>query len=228
MTSTYQAAALAIAAASALRALSAWDRGLPPATTAAIIGTGIALHNEMAASLADAALASTIERRTGRPTPSLGLRRPAGDEARLRDAAQQIATQGDAPGEAPARARIERLATAEPLDAGRAATAQGMEQRGIPGWTRRARPNACELCRSLADGSVFPASKTMYAHPGCGCVAEPVLTAPKAKRPHRYNPNAAEHPGLQHVSVGPAGIFSTEIVIGHHGTPTGTPGRRPK
>ena len=73
-----------------------------------------------------------------------------------------------------AEAKVSRLARAEPLHIGRVAYRDAALRRGLSGWTREASPTACELCLSLADGTVLSWDTLPVDHPGCACVQVPV------------------------------------------------------
>jgi hypothetical protein len=141
--------------------------------TAAFITTGaavVASFNAAATALADMALASIIK------TLPLGLARPLDELDRL---VRAFTTLGeliaDDEPEA-ARAKVARIARAEPLDAGREAFQAAMKAHPevVIGWRRQTQPGACERCLALADGTVLATDSKIIDHPGCNCVAVPV------------------------------------------------------
>ncbi len=159
----------------ALTLLSAWAMGeVSPEELAALTTTVILRANARAVVLADLGLTSLLSALTRSPVPHLGLVLPASEVERVTTSVQTTLA-GDVEDYA---VRLGRLATAEPLQTGRRAFHEAMEVQGVQGWTRKANPNACQLCKSLADGSVIPIRKSMVDHPGCNCVAVPVLGEP--------------------------------------------------
>ncbi len=149
---------------------------------AALSAATILRANARAVVLADLGLAALLSALRRVPVPHLGMTLPQTERERVAKAVETtLSGEGqDYP------VRFGRLANAEPLETGRRAFHEGMRERGVEGWTRRARPDACALCRSLADGSVIPIRKSMVDHRGCGCVAVPVLGEP-ADLPERSN-----------------------------------------
>jgi hypothetical protein len=127
--------------------------------------------NARAVTLADAALSATMTLGRRVAVPHLGLSLPPTEPDRLSKAVQTTLTgeSGDF------AVRFTRLARAEPLTTGRRAFQEGMAEHGVEGWTRKASLTACALCRGLADGSVIPINRQMIDHPGCTCVAVPVV-----------------------------------------------------
>jgi hypothetical protein len=166
---TYQESAAALAQASEAAVASAYET-LRAAGFIIAAAQIVAVFNVRAVALADLAVASLLA------TLPLGLSRPDDDDERL---VVSFTTLLDRIAEDPpevARAKVSRIAMGEPLDSGRLGLRQAMaaHPRLVVGWTRRARPDACELCRALADGTVLPPEHRMYDHPGCNCVPVPV------------------------------------------------------
>lgn len=166
---SYQDSALALAAASVQAVVKAYAA----LATAGfiVVGAGIvALYNLRAAALADLSLAATLN------ALPLGIGRPDQDVERLNRSFSTLTDRIAEDEPAVAQAKVERLAKAEPLDAFRESFQEGMVAREVAGYRRKLNAEACELCNWLAqDGKVFAPEKKMYAHPGCGCVAELVL-----------------------------------------------------
>lgn len=158
---------------------------LVPAELAALTAATVARANARAVLLADLGLAATLSRLRRGPVPHLGLTLPLSERDRI---AEAISTTLDGD-EAEYGIRLGRLANAEPLETGRQAFHEGMAVQGVQGWTRQAQPDACQLCKSLADGSVVPINKKIIDHPGCACRAVPVedvlLPSPGGELPLR-------------------------------------------
>ena len=175
---SYRARARKLAAESEKEALDALDRTpfqqprWEVARAAPFVGAVIARHCAKAVGLADVALTAMLRKETGRALPTIGLGLPDGEVDRLISAVETVLDDANDP-----RPRLGRLARAEPLQAGRRAFHDAMKRRGIPGWTRRTGgTDVCPLCQQLDDGSVLPPTVPMATHPGCSCVATPVLT----------------------------------------------------
>lgn len=147
------------------------------------VATTIRAGAARAVSLADRALSFQLATTIGRPVPAVGLTLPTEMATSISTGVATVvdeSAQAD-PADEELENRLERLAKAAPLDAGQQAHQEAMRAQGVPGWTRQLDSDPCELCRALADGTVIPIRKTMVRHPGCSCVAVPVLSgaAPK-------------------------------------------------
>ena len=72
--------------------------------------------------------------------------------------------------------RLSRMADGMVGTAGRQAYQEGLQGHGVERWTRQtSSDNPCPLCTDLADGTVLSVDQEMIDHPGCSCVAEPVI-----------------------------------------------------
>lgn len=189
--------------------VAAWAaKELVPAELAALTAAAVARANARAVLLADLGLAATLSRLRRIPVPHLGMALPLSEGDRV---AQAISTtlEGD---EQDYGIRLGRLAKAEPLETGRQAFQEGMAVQGVQGWTRKAQPDACQLCKSLADGSVIPISKKIIDHPGCACTAVPVEDAgilhPAAEVPLRTFYSGHGTHRREYRSVRPGLMFS--------------------
>lgn len=129
--------------------------------------------NAQAFALADLSLAAWVTAATQSAAPTLGLVLP--DEGpRLRDGLATLIAAVDP--EAP-ELRVARYGRAETARAFQRGYSEGIAERDeIGGWRRRLNTTACQLCVWLwKEGKVYPASRRMTQHPGCGCHPEPVL-----------------------------------------------------
>lgn len=173
MTYQEQTQANATAARTAvLTLLAAHEMGeISPDELAALTTTTVLRANSRAVVLADLGLTGLLSAMRRVAVPHLGLTLPASERDRL-DKAVITTLAGRQEDYAH---RLGRLASAEPLETGRQAWHEAMAVHGVKTWTRKARSGACELCTSLADGTVLPVSTRMADHPGCGCVAVPSI-----------------------------------------------------
>jgi hypothetical protein len=156
-----------LADASAAALLALWQRLQDGALTtddlAALGASSMQAANSQAYTLADLYLAHVL---TARP---LGLSAPA-DLPRLRQAVSTAASeQGTNPADA-----LHRLGRSEPLRSGQTAMTTGMQDHGVRGWTRHTGGRACQVCADLANGAVLAPTTSMWTHPGCSCVPQPV------------------------------------------------------
>lgn len=165
---TYQATTAALATASATTVVAAYE-AVPPATFVLTAARLLARFNLRAVALADLSLASVLD------ALPLGLTRPEGDADRLEKSFTTLVERIREDPPEIAVAKVERISRAEPLDAGREAYLEAMVEREVIGWTRKTDADPCELCASLADGTVLEPSHPMYDHPGCNCQPVPVL-----------------------------------------------------
>ena len=135
-----------------------------------------------AALLADIAVAADLTRRTGNTVPPLSLDLPEEFVGPITTGIDTIVSGIDWPAvredddEALAVIkRVQRFATAIPLDAGEAVQTEALCKRDVVLWTRGTDANPCPLCRGLADGTVLPLRAQMIRHPNCCCVRLPIL-----------------------------------------------------
>jgi hypothetical protein len=156
-----------LATASAAALLALWQRledGTLASDDLVMLGASSVLTaNGQAYNLADLYLAHTLRARP------LGMTAPA-DLPRLQQAVGTAASdQGTNPADA-----LRRLGQSEPLQSGQTALTTGMKQHGVRGWTRQTGGASCQVCADLADGTVLSPDTSMWAHPGCSCVPQPV------------------------------------------------------
>jgi hypothetical protein len=156
-----------LAQRSAVTVATLWATVQKPAVFAPAAGLAVAVYNARATALSDLALAEWLG------AAPLGLTPAADDPERLTTAFTTIlATTSDT--EDPT-ARLDRLATAEPLSAAQGAWSDGLRGHGVGWWERGVSDDACEVCIGLEDGGPFAASVDLLApHPTCTCVAIPV------------------------------------------------------
>ena len=159
---------------------------LPRGQFLAVGAAAIARADRRAVTLADVALAAQLMAALGAVVHPLGLksdadqRKLAGSLASILDA--DMATVDEQGMPASIRARVERLASNEPLHAASLATTAGMElHAGAPrmhelvGWRRSVSAGACPLCSAWASGGPFGPSVHMARHVGCACVQQVVV-----------------------------------------------------
>ena len=129
--------------------------------------------NTQAAALADLSLSASVSVALRRPVAPLGLLPPDGDADRLLKAAGTL--QRAARRDARPRARVGRLARAEPLETAARTYSAGMTRsEHVTGWVRNVSGDACQLCTWWArDGRVWPADHEMPTHKGCTCTPNP-------------------------------------------------------
>ena len=198
--SAYRLGTLALATASANSLAVLLAAPLPTGVLVAAGARALTTAAARATSLADLSLAAALgaaplgllvpDTTTAHATTALttllhdgGVPVLDGDGRALRlpdDPATVAAVQARAEAVGP---RVERLARATSLDAGRDAYTRAMVRRSVPGWVRVTGPAPCPLCRELGQrGDVLPASFRMAKHAGCSCTARPVTTTPTAGR----------------------------------------------
>lgn len=166
----YQAQTEALAARTAVQvaainaALRAGDIAAPDAEL--LIGSVVNTANQLATILADQYVSVSIETATGTATPTTGVAR-VDDTERITEAVRTVL---DAEEEQQPM-RLERLARAEPLEAGQRAITDVMEsQPGVEGWTRHMDADPCQLCRWWwREGRVWPKEHPFQSHKGCNC-----------------------------------------------------------
>lgn len=111
-----------------------------------------------------------------KPGPVIDVaQREAELKERLTKAVETLATEADA------AARVERLATDEPVAAAQRGFQDGirLQQDGPGGYRRGINPDACELCFWLwKEGYVYEADQPMHRHTGCRCVPVPTTDHP--------------------------------------------------
>jgi len=146
--------------------------------------TSIRIAAARAVAMADSAVSDYLATTIGRPVPVVGLVLPPATVETITAGVETVLDQDDT-----IEPRVERLATAAPLDAGQTAHQEAMERQGVEAWTRETDSTPCNLCQALADGTVIPIRKTMIRHPGCSCVAVPVLTGAEPKQPPESGPD---------------------------------------
>ncbi|CCK58952.1 hypothetical protein [Mycobacterium canetti] len=159
---------------------------------AALVNTA----NAASFTLADAYVSLQIEKATTLPAPATGIA-PADDFERLLRAAHTIldgligmikppAGGGQpvgrelAPDSDPVQTagmRLQRLARAEPLEAGQnAAVAAMTEQPLVEGWVRQMDDDPCQLCQWWwREGRIWPKAHPFQHHKGCNCAPKIVL-----------------------------------------------------
>lgn len=72
--------------------------------------------------------------------------------------------------------RLARMAEGMVGTAGRYGFGEAMRAHQVDGWTRTlVSDDPCPLCTDLADGTVLSADQDMIDHPGCSCIATPVM-----------------------------------------------------
>jgi hypothetical protein len=163
----YRDAKKNLAARSAATVATLWATAQNPAVFAPAAGLAVAVYNSRAVALSDLALAEWLD------APPLGLVPAADDVGRLTGAFGTVLAT-TLPDEDPT-ARLDRLATAEPLAAAQSSWQDGLRGHNVDMWTRLAADDACEVCQGLAEGGPFLASTDMVVpHPTCTCTAEPV------------------------------------------------------
>jgi hypothetical protein len=60
-----------------------------------------------------------------------------------------------------------------------------MAARDVTGWQRQTSATPCVICARLSKLGVQPIDKQFWDHPGCSCVAVPIITT---VRPARTTP----------------------------------------
>ena len=65
------------------------------------------------------------------------------------------------------------------LAAMHAARHEALGGHGVKRWRRIAEPDACDICRRMADEGPMPMDVKPYHHPGCACSQEPVTDTEK-------------------------------------------------
>lgn len=172
----YQAQTEALAARTAMQvaainaALRAGDLAAPDAEL--LIGSVVNTANNLAAFLADQYVSVSLETVTGAAAPATGVA-PVDDTERLIDATRTVLDAED--DQQPMR--LERLARAEPLEAGQRTIAAVMDaQPGIEGWTRHMDADPCQLCQWWwREGRIWPKEHPFQSHKGCNCQPEIVV-----------------------------------------------------
>lgn len=161
----------------ALELFARWEAGdLSDEQFEALLAALVARSNSRAASVADLALAAAVAVAVRRAIAPLGIVTPAGDPQRLRRATRTL--REALPDTPDPRARVARLARAEPLDMAARTYSEGIARsRHVEGWVRGLSPSACELCTWWArDGRVWPKTHAMPTHKGCTCVPIPTVS----------------------------------------------------
>lgn len=60
------------------------------------------------------------------------------------------------------------------LAAAAAARHEALGGHGVKRWRRVAEPDACDICRRMADDGAMPMEVEPWHHPGCACGQEPI------------------------------------------------------
>lgn len=123
-----------------------------------------------AATLADLAVATEMTRLRGRIFPSTGV------DAAIKRPTYLTALQTVLDGDGDLLMQLGRLALNAPLQAAQTAYGDAIAASGARGWVRQLEADPCQLCRWWwREGRVWPTDHPMPTHPGCDCVARPVI-----------------------------------------------------
>lgn len=198
----YQARTEELAATTAASVLTLYAAlqagGLTPAAAIEVMAAVVNTANAAATTLADVFTAAQVEVATGEPTPPTGVA-PRDDGDRLTKAVTTIlddlpadpstvtnvtvddpeqADNAEPDPSATAAMRLERLARAEPLEAGHVAVEVVIARIPRPiGWVRELDSDPCPRCERWAeDGRVFDKDAHFKRHLGCACTQRIVMS----------------------------------------------------
>lgn len=142
-----------------------WDEFHALATTEAT------RRSSAAASLAALAVSAELSRLARRPRSTSGARPDFDLEEHAYDAiTEQTGTQSYALDPV---AAMGIAGAAIVMDAYQSTTHRAMTDQGVSFYRREVEPDACEICRDMAD-IVLPTTHQSWHHKGCRCVAVPV------------------------------------------------------
>jgi len=171
------------AAASAMKAYSAWQSGLLSTDGfAQLIGDLLANVNTHARAAGDIFATVAVNSQLGMNLVPLGVVTTADvDLERLGKAATTIAAALDTEADVPMQ--LERIARNEPAHAAQQQVVVSYERHGVKGYRRHTDADPCELCKWLVKahldpegiGYIYPTSKPMHRHTGCKCTPVPAI-----------------------------------------------------
>lgn len=138
----------------------------------------LALAGGQGAALGEMTFAAFMQTTTGTPPAEIVTGQAVARGAQSEALALAVATVLDDDDSA-WRYRLERLATAEPINRSQTAFQGAMRRDSrVDGWVRGLDSKACQLCQWWSrDGRIWPKEHTMPTHAGCVCTPVPTSAA---------------------------------------------------